>query len=103
MFGVRNGPGLASGIINTSQQVGGALGVAILASIATSVSGGIQPTGRLDPSQLGELTEGFQTAFAVGAGFAVAGAIAAAPLISSKDSREMAAAAQAGEPVAMAG
>ena len=95
--------GLASGLINTSQQVGGALGVAILASIATSVSGGIQPTGRLDPSQLGELTEGFQTAFAVGAGFAVAGAIAAALLISSKDSREMAAAAQAGEPVAMAG
>ena len=94
--------GLASGLINTSQQVGGALGVAILASIATSVSGGIDPRGRLDAAQLGELTNGFQTAFAVGAGFALTGALAAALLISSRDSREMAAAAQAGEPVAAA-
>ncbi|MDQ3631571.1 MAG: MFS transporter [Actinomycetota bacterium] len=94
--------GLASGLINTSQQVGGALGVAILASVATSVSGGIEPRGRLDPAQLGQLTDGFQVAFMVGAGFALAGALAAALLISSKDSREMAAAAQAGEPVVAA-
>ena len=94
--------GLASGLINTSQQVGGALGVAILASIASSVSGGINPQGRLDPAQLGKLTDGFQVAFAVGAGFAVLGAIAAALLISSQDSHEMAEAAQAGEPVVAA-
>ena len=94
--------GLASGLINTSQQVGGALGVAILASVATSVSGGIDPRGRLDPSQLGELIDGFQTAFLVGAGFAILGAIATALLISSRDSREMAAAAKAGEPIAAA-
>ena len=94
--------GLASGLINTSQQVGGALGVAILASIATSVSGGVDPRGRLDQAQLAELTDGFQAAFAVGAGFAILGAIAAALLISSRDSREMAAAARAGEPVAAA-
>ncbi len=94
--------GLASGLINTSQQVGGALGVAILASIATSVSGGVNPRGRLDPAQLGDLIDGFQTAFLVGAGFALLGAIAASTLISSRDSREMAAAAQAGEPVAVA-
>ncbi len=94
--------GLASGLINTSQQVGGALGVAILASIATSVSGGIDPRGRLDPAQLAQLIDGFQTAFLVGAGFALLGALATALLISSKDSREMAAAAQAGEPIAAA-
>ncbi len=91
--------GLASGLINTSQQVGGALGVAILASIASSVSGGINPQGRLSPDQLGKLTDGFQAAFAVGAGFAILGALAAALLISSKDSKEMAEAARAGEPV----
>ncbi len=94
--------GLASGLINTSQQVGGALGVAILASIATSVSGGLDPRGRLSPAQFGELTDGFRAAFAVGAGLAILGAIAAALLISSKDSREMAAAAQRGEAVAAA-
>ncbi len=94
--------GLASGLINTSQQVGGALGVAILASVATSVSGGLDPRGRLDPAQLGELTDGFRAAFAVGAGFAVLGAVAALVMISSRDSREMAAAAQAGEPVVAA-
>ena len=94
--------GLASGLINTSQQVGGALGVAILASIATSVSGGVDPRGRLDQAQLAKLTDGFQAAFAVGAGFAILGAIAAALLISSRDSREMAAATRAGEPVAAA-
>ncbi len=94
--------GLASGLINTSQQVGGALGVAILASVATSVSGGVDPRGRLVPAQLEALTDGFQTAFLVGAGFAILGAIATVLLISSKDSQEMAAAAQAGEPVVAA-
>ena len=44
------------------------------------------------------LTKGFDRAFLVGAGFAVAGAILAAVLISSRDSREHAAAARAGDP-----
>ena len=43
------------------------------------------------------LTEGFQTAFAIGACFALAGAILAAVLISSRDSREQAAAARRGD------
>jgi EmrB/QacA subfamily drug resistance transporter len=94
--------GLASGLINTSQQVGGALGVAILASIATSVSGGVNAQGRVSPQQVADLTDGFQTAFLVGAGFAILGAIAASLLISSRDSKEMAAAAQRGEAPAMA-
>jgi EmrB/QacA subfamily drug resistance transporter len=88
--------GLASGLINTSQQVGGALGVAILASVAASVSG-VNPQGRPSPQQLADLTDGFQAAFLVGAGFALAGALAAIVLISSRDSREMVEAAKAGE------
>jgi hypothetical protein len=46
------------------------------------------------------LTKGFDRAFLVGAGFAVAGAILAAVLISSRDSREHAQAAQGGDATA---
>jgi hypothetical protein len=48
------------------------------------------------------LTEGFQDAFLVGAGFAAAGAILAALLISSRDAREHAEAARRGEATAPA-
>lgn len=71
--------GLASGLINTSQQVGGALGLAILAAVANSVIG-----ATVNPESL---VEGFQAAFAVGAGFAVLGLIATLLLVRSSDSR----------------
>ena len=94
--------GLASGLINTSQQVGGALGLAILASIANSHTDGLMADAGGDPSALpSALTEGFQVAFMVGAGFAVLGAILAATLISSRESREHAEAAQRGEVAAV--
>ena len=86
--------GLASGLINTAQQIGGALGVAVLSSIATSRTAGFGAGAEGNPVAV---TEGFQTAFLVGAGFAVAGAILAAALISSRDAREHAVAARAGE------
>jgi EmrB/QacA subfamily drug resistance transporter len=59
--------GLASGLINTSQQIGGALGVAILVTVANSritdlVAGGTDP--------LTAQTEGYARAFFVGAGLA---------------------------------
>jgi EmrB/QacA subfamily drug resistance transporter len=71
--------GLASGLINTSQQVGGALGLAILAAVANGIIGSSR-----DPATL---VEGFQSAFAVGAGFAILGLIATLLLIRSSDSR----------------
>ena len=90
--------GLASGLINTSQQVGGALGLAILVSVATSKTDSVMSAAGGAPSALpGALTEGFRAAFTVGIGFAVLGAILAAVLISSQASREHAAAARAGE------
>jgi MFS family permease len=88
--------GLASGLINTSQQVGGALGLAILSSIANSHTSNVLADGERNP--LVALTEGFQTAFLVGAGFAILGAVLALVLISSRDSREQVEATRRGEP-----
>jgi EmrB/QacA subfamily drug resistance transporter len=87
--------GLASGLINTSQQVGGALGLAVLATISTGRTDDVLAAGGQSPAVA--LTEGFQDAFLAGAGVALAGAVLAAVLISSRDSREMAEAARRGE------
>src|ERR671937_1271182 len=66
--------GLASGLFNTSQQIGGALGIAALSALATSttenaVSDG---TGLSSP-----LTDGFQAAFIAAAGVAILGILVA--------------------------
>ena len=87
--------GLASGLVNTGQQVGGALGLAILAAVSPATTSAAFAEGVRDRAIA--LTEGFQDAFLVGSGFALLGALLAATLISSRASREHAAAARSGE------
>ncbi len=87
--------GLASGLINTSQQVGGALGLAVLSAIATNVSGAVDLLPRGEQAEA--LTEGFRSAFLAGAGFAALGAVLAFTLVSSRDSRAHVEAVQSGD------
>jgi EmrB/QacA subfamily drug resistance transporter len=77
--------GLASGLINTSQQIGGALGLAVLSTIATTRTHDVIAHG--GSSAVRALTDGFQSAFVGGAAIALLGFFAALILIRTRDSR----------------
>ena len=70
--------GLASGLINTSQQIGGALGIAALSTIATSRTDHAVASGTALPDAL---VHGFTAAFFTGVGLAAVGIVAALTLI----------------------
>jgi predicted MFS family arabinose efflux permease len=70
--------GLASGLINTTQQIGGAVGIALLSTIAVSVTEDEVGSGTVLPEAL---VSGFQAAFWVGAAIAAAGLVAALALV----------------------
>jgi EmrB/QacA subfamily drug resistance transporter len=74
--------GLASGLFNTSQQIGGALGLAVLSTLATSRTSHLIASGVGQPTAV---TNGFHVAFAVGAGLLLAGIAVIAIFIRSED------------------
>ncbi len=64
--------GLASGLVNTAFMMGGALGLAVLASLAASRTSSLSASGE---SNLDALVGGYHVAFLVGAIFAIAAAV----------------------------
>ncbi|MFL6113517.1 MAG: MFS transporter [Catenulispora sp.] len=74
--------GLASGLLNTSQQIGGALGLAILAAVASARTTHLFGTG---DNATQALSGGFGTALLAGAGLGVLAAIATVFLLPGKD------------------
>ena len=70
--------GLASGVVNTSFMMGGALGLAVLASLAAARTDSLLAAGE---DELAALAGGYHVAFAVGAVFAIAAAVIGAVLL----------------------
>jgi MFS family permease len=73
--------GLGSGIINVSQQVAGALGLAVLGTIATNHSKALEAQGH---TLAGSLVSGYQLAFAIGATSIAVGVVTALAVLRTR-------------------
>ena len=89
LAGVRESEaGIASGLINTTQQVGGAIGVAVATTIATTFTAHyVSSHPGSSPLGAAALTQGFHEAFYVLAGIAAVGAVLAAVMLERRPSQ----------------
>jgi EmrB/QacA subfamily drug resistance transporter len=85
--------GLASGLFNTSQQIGGALGLAVLSTVAAS------KTSAASGSEAHTLVVGFHWAFGLGAAFMIAALVVMVALLRSRHVARIEAAATSHETV----
>jgi MFS family permease len=81
--------GLASGLVNTSVQVGGAIGLAVLATLASERTGALQAAGEPAASAL---NAGFHLAYLIGAVLVAVAAVVAVSVLRSPNAGPAAAA-----------
>jgi MFS family permease len=77
--------GLASGLLMTTQQVGGALGLSVLASLSASQTNGLLAASVAEPAAL---TNGYHLAFGIGAGLMVVAIVVAGTVLRPAEATE---------------
>jgi EmrB/QacA subfamily drug resistance transporter len=77
--------GLASGLLMTTQQVGGALGLSVLASLSASQTNGLLAASVAEPAAL---TDGYRLSFAIGAGLVLVALVIAGSVLRPAEEAE---------------